>query len=88
MCVLIHLEIPIGFYRLFTSVASGSISSLSIIMYVLHTIMHHILVVKYVILPNVLHVHCFLHCFFLFFFFQIVSQDRHFGKLASVGVGG
>lgn len=86
MCVLIHLEIPIGFYRLFTSVASGSISSLSTIMYVLHTIMHHILVVKYVILPNVLHVHCFLLCFVLFF--QIVSQDRHFGKLASVGVGG
>lgn len=84
MCVLIHLEIPIGFYRLFTSVASGSISSLSTIMYVLHTIMHHILVVKYVILPNVLHV----HCFFCLFFFQIVSQDRHFGKLASVGVGG
>lgn len=28
--------------------------------------------------------------FIVFFvvFFQIVSQDRHFGKLASVGVGG
>lgn len=74
MCVLIHLEIPIGFYRLFTSVASGSISLLSTIMYVLHTIMHHILVVKYVILPNVLHVHCFLHCFFFLLLFKLCHK--------------